>query len=154
MTATTGAAHLLEDLFAQLSGGKTFTKLDLSHAYHQIKLSPESRDLTTINTHKGLFRYKRLPFGVSSAPAIFQRTMETLLQGLHHVTVYIDDILVTGTSYTDHLHNLQEVLKRLHKAGAQLRKDKCSFMSAQVIDERGLHPNPERVKAIVEAPTP
>ena len=150
----------VEDLFAQLSGGKTFTKLDLSHAYHQLKLSPESRDLTTINTHKGLFRYKRLPFGVSSAPAIFQRTMETLLQGLNHVTVYIDDILVTGTSYTDHLHNLQEVLKRLHKAGARLRKDKCSFMSAQVkylgyvIDERGLHPNPERVKAIVEAPTP
>ena len=150
----------VEDLFAQLSGGKTFTKLDLSHAYHQLKLSLESRDLTTINTHKGLFRYKRLPFGVSSAPAIFQRTMETLLQGLNHVTVYIDDILVTGTSYTDHLHKLQEVLKRLHKAVARLRKDKCSFMSAQVkylgylIDERGLHPNPERVKAIVEAPTP
>ena len=58
----------VEDLFAQLSGGKTFTKLDLSHAYHQLKLSPESRDLTTINTHKGLFQYKRLPFGVSSAP--------------------------------------------------------------------------------------
>ena len=81
--------------------------------------------------------------------------METIVQGLNHATVYIDDIQVTGTSYTDH-HNLQKVLKRLHKAEARLHKDKCSFMSAQVkylgyvIDERGLHPILERVKAIVE----
>ena len=63
----------IDDLFASLSGGKKFTKLDLSHAYQQIELQEESRPLVTINTHKGLFTYNRLPFGISSAPSIFQR---------------------------------------------------------------------------------
>lgn len=68
-----------EDLFADLSGGKYFTKLDMSNAYLQLQLSDSSKQVVTINTHKGLFHYNRLPFGVASAPAIFQRTMETLL---------------------------------------------------------------------------
>ena len=72
----------IEDLFASLAGGKEFTKLDLSHAYQQVKLDEASCPYVRINTHKGLFRYNQLPFGVSSAPAIFQRIMETLLQGI------------------------------------------------------------------------
>ena len=83
----------IEDLFASLAGGKVFSKLDLSHVYLQLLLAEESQPLLTINTHKGLYHYLRLPFGVSSAPAIFQRTMETLVQGLHHVCVYLDDTL-------------------------------------------------------------
>ena len=62
----------IEDIFASLSGGKTFTKLDLAHAYNQIELDDEAKHLATINTSKGLYRYNRLPFGVASAPAIFQ----------------------------------------------------------------------------------
>lgn len=61
----------IPDLFASLSGGQKFTKLDLSQAYHQIPLDEEARKFVTINTHKGLFTYKVLPFGVSSSPAIF-----------------------------------------------------------------------------------
>ena len=61
----------IEDLFAALSRGKVFSKLDLSHAYLQVQLSRESQKYLVINTHKGLYAYKRLPFGVSSAPAIF-----------------------------------------------------------------------------------
>ena len=79
------------DLFATLAGGKSFSKLDLSHAYLQLVLDEESRKFTTINTHKGLFHYKRLPFGVSSAPAIFQRTMDSLLQGIPQTCVYLDN---------------------------------------------------------------
>ena len=79
----------IEDLFATLHRGKQFTKLDMSQAYQKILIDEESRKLLTINTHRGLFRYNRLPFGVSSAPGIFQRTMETLLKGIPNLIVYI-----------------------------------------------------------------
>ena len=72
----------IDDLLTSLAGGKTFTKLDLAHAYQQVELEKDSRKFVTINTHKGLFEYTRLPFGVASAPALFQRTMENLLQGV------------------------------------------------------------------------
>ena len=68
----------VEELFTKLSGGKHFTTLDLSQAYHQIELDEESRDLTTINTPLGLFRYVRCPYGISTAPSMFQRIMDTL----------------------------------------------------------------------------
>ena len=70
----------IEDLFARLAGGKTFTKLDISQAYQQLMLEEESRKYVVVNTHRGLFRYNWLPFGVSSPPGIFQRAMENLLQ--------------------------------------------------------------------------
>ena len=69
----------IEDLFSKLTGGTIFSKLDLAHAYQQIALNEESRKLTTINTHKGLFQYNRLPFGITSTPSIFQCILETLL---------------------------------------------------------------------------
>ena len=73
-----------EDLFAALAGGKIFSKLDLKNAYLQIPLDEASKKYTTINTPKGLFQYERLPFGVSSAPSLFQRTIDNLLsQSLH-----------------------------------------------------------------------
>ena len=107
----------VEDLFPTLAGGKSFIKLDLSQAYQQIELEETSKNYVVINTNKRLFRYTRLPYGVSSAPGHFQRAMENLLQGLPHVVVYIDDILVTGDSNESHLANLQEVLVRLEDAG-------------------------------------
>ena len=122
----------IEDMFASLAGGKTFSKLDMLHAYQQVPLDEESQQYVTVNTHKGLFRYKRLPFGVASAPALFQWTMETLLQGLPSVCVYIDDILVTGKTDEEHLRNLGEVLKRLDEAGMRLKREKCKFLLPKV----------------------
>jgi hypothetical protein len=92
----------IEDLFATLQGGKKFTKLDLSQAYQQLTLDQESRKYVVISTHKGLFRYTRLPYGVSSAPGIFQRMMENLLRGIPGVAVYIDDIIITGEDDAAH----------------------------------------------------
>ena len=103
----------VNDLFAKLGKGKLFSKLDLSHAYQQLPLDTESKKYVVINTHKGLFQYSRLPFGISSAPGIFQRVMDSLLQGIEGVVVYLDDILITGSTVEAHL---EEVLSRLQRA--------------------------------------
>ena len=91
------------DLMANLTGGQCFTKLDLRAAYQQMRLDEESDKMVTINTHQGLYEYTKLPFGVSSAPAIFQRAMDSILQGIPNVICYLDDILVTGRSEREHL---------------------------------------------------
>ncbi|KAG1927827.1 K02A2.6-like [Pimephales promelas] len=150
----------IDDLFATLSGGQKFTNLDMSHAYHQIALDAESKKYVTVNTHKGLFTYRVLPFGVSSSPAIFQRTMEGVLQGITYVAVFLDDILVTGRNDEEHLQTLARVLRRLQEAGLRLKRSKCSFMEKEVtflghkVDETGLHPVPEKVTALQNAPAP
>ena len=136
----------IEDLFAQLSGGKRYTKLDMSQAYQQIVLDKDSRKFVVVNTHRGLFQYNRLPFGVSSAPCIFQRTMESLLKGIPGVVVYLDNILVTGSSDDEHLEGL--------------KREKYVFLASSVqylgyvIDAEGLHPMPEKVKAVQNVPSP
>ena len=150
----------VEDLFTKLAGGKAFMKLDLSQAYLQVPPDKESRKLVVVNTHKGLYRYTRLPYGVSSAPGIFQRLMETVLQGIPNVIVYIDDILITGATEDEHLKTLSLVLERLERAGFRARKAKCSFMQPSVtylghrIDQHGLHPLKEKVQAVQDAPSP
>ena len=129
-------------------------------AYQQLLLEENSKRFVVINTHRGLFRYNRLPFGVASAPGIFQRVMESLLSGIPGVVVYIDDILITGKTEADHLVALEEVLKRIENAGLRLKKEKCAFLAPSVVylgykvDAQGIHPVAEKVKAIQEAPRP
>ena len=150
----------VEDLFAKLSGGKRFTKLDLSQAYQQLELDEESKEYVVINTPRGLFRYNRLPFGISAAPGIFQRTLESLLQGIKNCVVYLDDILITGATNEKHLLTLDEVFSRPETAGLRLQRNKCKFLEPSVtylghlIDAEGLHPVPEKIKAIQDAPEP
>ena len=122
----------IEDLFVKVAGGKAFTKLDLSQAYQQVPLAEESRKYVVINTHRGLFQYHRLPFGVSSAPGVFQRVMENLLKDIPGVVVYLDDILITGKTDNEHLATLEEVLQRLAAAGLHLKREKCTFLVPSV----------------------
>ena len=92
-----------------LTEGKAFTKLDLAHAYQQIPLEETSKQYVTINTHKGFYQYNRLPFGAAAAPSIFQRTLESLLQGISNVSIYLHDILVMGISEAEQLDTLDQV---------------------------------------------
>jgi hypothetical protein len=107
----------VEDLFLSLTGGNTFTKLDLSQAFQQVELEDTSKDVVTIATHKGFFRYNRLPYGVASAPGLFQREMEKLIMGIEGVVCFLDDILVTGKTDDEHFNRLKLVLSRLDAAG-------------------------------------
>ena len=93
-----------------LGGGKSFTKLDMSEAYQQVELDEESQKYTVVNNHKKLFKYLCLPFGISSAPVIVQRVMETLLQGIPGVVVYLDNVLITGKTEEEHLKSLESIL--------------------------------------------
>jgi len=150
----------IEDLYVKLTKGACFTKLDLSQAYQQLPLDSESKLLTAINTPKGLFVYNRLPYGVSSAPGIFQRTMEKLLAGIPMVAVYLNDILISGRTREEHDQNVRTVLSRLEAAGLRLNRDKCSWAKASVvflghvIDTTGIKPCQDKVQALVNAPAP
>ena len=144
-----------EDLFATLAAGVMFTKLDMAHAYQRILIDDDSKQYLMINTHRGLFVYNRLAFGISTAPAIFQRVIENHLAGVPHTVVYLDDILVTGASEEEHQANLKEVLRRFAEAGLRLKKDKCNFSGGipRSSDQQGWIED-KRVRAVVEAPTP
>lgn len=150
----------VQDLFSTLAGGTVFTKIDLKQAYQQLEVDEGSQEHLTINTHKGLYRFTRLPFGVSSSPSIFQAKMDQILQGLSNTICYLDDISVTGKNEAEHLKVLEEVLKCLQDHGIKVHQEKCQFLQQSVeylghkIDAFGLHPTTEKIQALVEDPTP
>ncbi|KAL5496662.1 hypothetical protein EMCRGX_G012995 [Ephydatia muelleri] len=149
-----------DDLFAALEGGLRFTKLDLRQAYQQLALEERSQEFVTVNIHQGLYQFKRLPFGVASAPAIFQKFMDEILQGIPHVVCYLDDILISGSSDEEHLANLEEVMKRLKAAGVHLCRGKCVFWSesveylGHVVSRKGLRTADSKVEAVLKARAP
>ena len=150
----------IEELFAELAGGQFYTKIDLREAYLQLELEDSSQRYTTINTHKGLFQVTRLAYGIKSAVAIFQREMETLLAGVPHTAVFLDDLCITGSSPAEHLKNVKEVLKRLSEAGLKVNVKKTTWLATEVqylghkISAAGIQPADEKVRAVREAPEP
>ena len=118
-----------EDLFATLNKGEKFSKLDLSHAYQQLLLAPESRSLTVSND-KGLFQPRCLQSGVQSASGIFQREMESRLNKVPFVKVHADDRLVSGKSSSEDLENLESVFEIIKNNGLRL-KLKNVFLCSQ-----------------------
>ena len=149
-----------EELFSKLAGGNRFSKIDLSNAYLQMELDDDSKEMLTINTSKGLFRYNRLPFGIASAPAIFQRAIEQIMQGFKMVLVYQDDILITAKNDKDHLRTLDEVLSRLKAYGLRVKPNKVTFFAESLnylgykIDAHGVHVINDKVEAILHVPAP
>ena len=126
-------------------GGTLFSVIDLRHAYLQMEVEEQSRPFLTINTTRGLYQYQRLPYGVTSAPAIWQRAMDQVLQGLPWVFCYLDDVIVTGSTMEEHLERLVAVLKRLEEYGLKANREKSKFLRSfveclgHVISAEGLH---------------
>ncbi|PIO75460.1 hypothetical protein TELCIR_02484 [Teladorsagia circumcincta] len=96
-----------DDIFTKLNGGQYFSQIDVAEAYLQLEMDEKSRPLLTTNTHQGLHRLNRLPFGVKSAPAIFQQQMDTVIAGLDGTAAYLDDIIVTGKTVNEHNARLE-----------------------------------------------
>ena len=122
-----------DDIFACLAEGHIFTKLDLSKGYLQLPVDDDSKDLLVINTPKGLFRYDRLPYGVSVAPAIFQSVMDCILHNLL-VACYLDHILISAPTVEEHDVLVEKVLQRLQDAGIHLHQEKCYFGISRSLD--------------------
>ena len=124
-----------------------------------MELDEESWQYVVINTHRGLYRYLRLPFGIASVPAIFQQTMDMIYQGIQGVLCYMNDVLIVGKTREEHFSTLEEVFKRLQK-GLKLSNNKCHFLVRTVeylgfkIDANGLHATGQNLDALLEAPIP
>ena len=141
-----------EDLFATLAGGAIFSRLDMKHAYQQLEL--DSQEYLTVNTSKGLFTNTRMPFGISTAPSIWEREMDRILAGVGGTVCYMNDTLVVGENKSQHDERLMAVLQKLNKAGLKLKREKCEFNKSQieylghVITSRGIQPSESKVAAI------
>ena len=144
----------------KLRDSKVFSKLDAKSGFHQIPLDPSSAKLTTFITPFGRFYFNRLPFGVSSAPEIYQRTMEDILGGIDGVICYFDDILIHSKTHKEHEALLQQVLHKLREVGLQLNDQKCEFRKTEItflghiINEHGIRPDPSKIEAIHDLPEP
>ncbi|XP_074000082.1 uncharacterized protein [Rhodnius prolixus] len=144
----------IDDFLPQLTGSKIYTLLDLKNAYHQVELAPESRPLTTFQTPKGMYRFKRLPMGLSSAAEKFQKIMEQILRNCDGVGVCIDDVLIYGIDKNQLEHRVKEVLRILEENGLELNKSKCKFSQKEVVflghklTEEGIRAAENKVEAV------
>lgn len=119
LSAHAHPVSVVQHLLHSLGRGSIFAKLDLAQAYQQLLEDEETAETQTIITHRGVFKCRRLQFGVSVAPGLFQSLMEWLLQGVPGIIPYFDDILVSATSHAELLTRLQEVLKCFKKWGLE-----------------------------------
>jgi len=124
----------IDESLDALAGSKYFSTLDLLGGYWQIPLSPEAQEKTAFITQDGLWKWKALPFGLTSAPVTFQRLMEQVLSGLHWKTllIYLDDVIMISPDFKTHVSHLWEVSKRLRGAGLKLKPSKCALLQPEV----------------------
>lgn len=150
----------IEDILYKLSGSVIYSKLDATSGFYQIPLDPTTAKLTTFITPCGRYFYKRMPFGITSAPEIFQRTMEHLLRDEERVICYSDDILIHSKSKEQHEEDLQKVTDTLKKANLKLNESKCELRKSEIeflghiISKNGVSPDPSKVEAIKNMPDP
>ena len=124
----------IDESLDALGGRQWFTTLDLLTGYWQVELSEDAREKSAFVTRSGLWQFKVLPFGLTSAPATFERLMETIFRGLQWKTllIYLDDIIIFSKDTDTHRERLTEVLGRLRKAGLKVKPSKCSLFAKEV----------------------
>ncbi len=150
----------VDEILQNMNGSKVFSKLDLKWGYHQMELKPESRDITTFAVHTGVYRYKRLIFGVSSASEQYQYEVANVLIGIEGADNISDDIIVHGSNQEIHDRRLHAVLQRLRERGLTLNRDKCQFNMNHLVfmgillSEKGIGPTEARIGAVTETKPP
>lgn len=152
----------IEDILDQLGHSRYFSTLDLASGYHQVSVEPVDRPKTAFSTPKGHYEFKRMPFGLTGAPATFQRMMNHILTGISGFGcfVYLDDIVVYGKNLKDHNDKLQEVFIKIREHGLKLQTEKCNFLSKEIIylghkcSVDGVLPDPSRIEAVQKFPRP
>lgn len=145
-----------------LAGSRLFSTLDLLSGYWQVEIAEEDRAKTAFCTTEGLFEFKVMPFGLCNAPATFQRLMDLVLSGVQwwQCLVYLDDVIIIGKDFDEHLRNLEAVFGRLRQAGLKLKPAKCAFLQRKVrylgyiVSEDGIAPDPAKVEKVAAWPEP
>ena len=152
--------HSVDETLAKLGDARVFSKLDANSGFWQLPLDDESKRLTTFITNSGRYVFNRLPFGISSAPEIFQRTMSEILQEQTGVVCHMDDMLVFAADAKQHDERLNNVLTKLQASGITLNEAKCEFKKTsirflgQIIDGAGVHADPRKTEVIRDFPQP
>ena len=152
----------IDDSLDALAGSRYFSTLDLTSGYWQVPLSRDAQEKASFITRSGLWKWKVLPFGLTSAPATFQRLMEQVLHGLHwkSLLLYLDDVIVIAPDFQTHVQRLEEVLHRLRVAGLKLKPSKCELFKHEVrylghvVSASGVATDPSKIEAIRGWPTP
>lgn len=150
----------IEDILANVAGSKFFCVLDLREAFLQIEVSESSQEYLTINTLWGLFRYRRLIYGISLAPTYFQSVMDTILRGLARTVCFLDDLLIGGKTLEEMINNLVAVIVRLNEYNVRVNFEKCQFFVDKVkylgheISQHGVQARKEKLQALLKAPKP
>ncbi|THH30850.1 hypothetical protein EUX98_g3348 [Antrodiella citrinella] len=150
------------EILSALSGAQVLSSLDALSGFTQIEMAEEDIEKTAFRTHKGLFQFRRMPFGLRNGPSIFQRTMQSILAPYLWLfcLVYIDDIVVYSKSYEDHIQHLDQVLKAVEDAGLTLSPPKCHLFYGSIlllghkVSRLGLSTHAEKVRAISEVRRP
>lgn len=150
----------VDDTITYIGSSRFFSKIDLSQAFLQLPLDDYSKQFTVISTPFGLYQYNYLCFGLTASPGIFQAFLTETLSNISNVIVYQDDILILTETYEAHVKTVCQVLSALRHKGLKINSKKCTFLCQQVeylghvFDKDGVHPNPDKVKCILDAPSP
>ena len=152
----------IDESLEALAGSKYFTTLDLMSGYWQVPLDEDAKDKSAFCTRGGLWRWRVLPFGLTAAPATFQRLMERVLHGMHwkSLLLYLDDIIVIGNDFDNHFSRLEEVLQRFRAANLKLKPSKCHLFQTKVdylghvVSKHGVATDPTKVNAVANWPVP